>query len=94
MASNFDRLVSKAQRVRSMIQERMGSSGNLIDTPTINRALRNGDDPTGDDFEKDASRFIYFSPVSFFKNHRRNIDEFIEKHITKPIDRNFGSDNN
>lgn len=75
---------SSSQWVRLQIQQHRGTSGD-INTSDLNRGLR-AEQTQGDDFEKDASKFIYTSPLDFYRNHRKNMDEFIEKHISKPID--------
>lgn len=92
MASYLSMFLDKAQTVRQEIQAKLGSSGNIIDTPGINRGLRAEGKDSGnsdDEFNKDASKFIYGSPIDFFKNHKKNMEEFIDKHISKPIDK-FG----
>jgi hypothetical protein len=85
--NNFNKLLTYAQRVRMEIQEKLGSSGNIINTSDLNRAIRAEQPENQDDeFNKDASKFFYTSPLDFFKNHRKNMEDIIEKHISQPID--------
>ncbi len=86
--NNFNKLLTYAQQVRMEIQEKLGSSGNLISTSDLNRGIRAEQQENQDDeFNKDASKFFYTSPLDFFKNHRKNMEEFIDKHISQPIDK-------
>lgn len=88
MADFLNTFLDKAQSFRQVIQEKLGSSGNVITTSDLNRGLRAEgiDSDAEDELSKDMKKFIYFGgPVEFFKNQRKNIDEFVEKHISKPI---------
>jgi hypothetical protein len=86
--NNFNKLLTYAQQVRMEIQEKLGCSGNIINTSDLNRGIRAEQQENQDDeFNKDASKFFYTSPLDFFKNHRKNMEEFIDKHISQPIDK-------
>lgn len=98
--SLLNTFLDRAQLVRQQIQERMGSSGNIISTSDINRGLRAQGD-TGsengeqDELGNDMKKFFYTGPADFFRNHKKNMEAFIEKHISQPIDKlkeDFGKD--
>jgi len=92
MENYFEHLLDKAQLFRTEIQRKLGSSGNVISTSDLNRGLRaeenenSSDEGSQDELDKDMKKFIYKSPADFFRNHKKNIEEFIDKHISKPID--------
>ena len=84
MQNFFSQLMDKAQLLRADIQQKFGSSGNLISTSDINRGIR--EDEAGDELDRDMRKFIYKSPRDFFTNHLKNAENFIDKHITKKLE--------
>ncbi len=85
MQNFFSQLMDKAQLVRIDIQNKFGSSGNLISTSDIHRGIR--EDEADEELDRDMKKFFYKSPRDFFSNHLKNAEEFIDKHISQKIDK-------
>jgi len=93
MADYLNQFMSKVQLIQTEIQKKIGSSGTVINTSDLTRGLRaeeknndSGNESSSDDLSNDMKKFFYTSPVNFYKNHKKNVEEFIDKHISKPID--------
>jgi hypothetical protein len=86
MGNYLNNFLSFAEKVRMGIHQKLGTSAGITNFE-LNNAIRNEQkDNPKDEFKEDVKKLFYTGPADFFKNHSKNIENIIEKHITKPID--------